>query len=495
MKLFYKYLIIFNIFSINCLAAELPPAVNDALRQAKIPHSSVGILVQELNAATPLIELNARQAMNPASTIKLLTTFAALEMLGPAYSWRTEAYLDGKLEHGALEGDLVIKGYGNPKLNAEHLWLWLHELKNRGLREIRGNVLLDRSAYAAEASDPAAFDNDPTRAYNVPPDALLLNFNALRLHFVPQGEDVHVFSEPALAGVIIDNQLQLKHRSRCGDWDDNIRIQPVGAGNIIRLSGTYPAICGERNKAYSLIPRNTYFEAVFRQLWQELGGEFSGKVLDGSTSPSAQLYSTHHSQPLSEIIRDINKFSNNVMARQLFLSLSLTQDTPAANIPNGWKKFGLPASAVAGETILPAPASIARSEAALRAWLTQVKGLDIPELVLENGAGLSRKERISPYSLALILKEILLSPFSAEVEASLPIAGIDGTMRKRHDNCGLTAHAHLKTGSLEGVKSLAGYVQSRSGKQWLVVFIVNHAHAAHSQPAQDELLEWLEQNN
>lgn len=480
----YNILIIFNLFafSLHTFAAELPASVHDALRRANIPVSSVGIVVREINSSAPLIQVNAKQAMNPASTIKLLTTYAALELLGPAHTWRTEAYLDGRLENGVLHGNLVIKGYGNPKINAEHLWLWLRELRNRGLREIRGDLILDRSAFRIQENDQAAFDNDPDRAYNVGPDALLLNFNAIRLHFIPAEGKVNVFTEPSLAGITLDNRLTLKNQRNCGDWGSNINIQLTGDANVIRLSGTYPTSCGERDKATSLLSHAQYFDAVFRSLWQEMGGTLSGKTRDGITPDSALLLATHYSQPLSEIIRDINKFSNNVMARQLFLSLSLNREIPVKNTPQI-------------ETTLPllSPASLERSEAALRNWVSN-KGFDFPELVLENGAGLSRKVRISPYNLSVLLQDIQLSPYSAEIEASLPIVGVDGTMKKRHDNCSVTTHAHLKTGSLEGVKSIAGYLQSRSGKQWILVFIINHPNAFRGQQAQDELIEWLEQS-
>lgn len=453
------------ILNASVSAADLPRAVIDALRQANIPLSSVGIVVREINSPTPLIQINHKQAMNPASTIKLLTTYAALELLGPAYSWKTEAYIDGKLENGVLNGNLIIKGYGNPKINSEHLWLWLRELRSRGLREIRGNLILDRSVFAIAETDPATFDNDPARAYNVPPDALLLNFNAIRLFFVPTNGNVHVFTDPVLQGISLDNRLTLKDRRNCNSWDKNIHVNL--ANNTIHLNGTYPSPCGEQDKHYSLLSHAQYFDAVFRSIWQEIGGTLTGRTFDGYTPAAAELVATHYSQPLSEIIRDINKYSNNVMARQVFLSLSLNKEA--------------------------ASASVEQSELVLRNWMTK-KGFDFPELVLENGAGLSRKERISPHSLAVLLQDIQHSPYSAEIEASLPIVGVDGTMRNRHDNCAVTTHAHIKTGSLDGVKAIAGYLQSRSGKQWVIVFIINHSRAAMGQQAQDEMIEWMEES-
>lgn len=485
LKLACSICIIFFLATPATFSDELPPAVRNALRQAQIPLSSVGIEVREINGAAPLIQVNAKEAMNPASTMKLLTTYAALEILGPAYTWRTEAYTDGNLENGVLHGNLIIKGYGNPKINSEQLWLWLQELRNRGLREIQGDLILDRSAFSIPENDPAAFDHDPTRAYNVGPDALLLNFDAIRMHFIPADGKVNVYTEPALAGITLDNQISLTVQHHCGEWDEHIHIQT--SGNVIHLQGHYPVACGEHDKAYSLLPHTQYFDAVFRSVWQEVGGSWNGITRNGVTPSSAMLFSTQYSQPLSEIIRDINKFSNNVMAKQLFLSLSLNKEAPTKNIP----RTNTPIDTSLPEA--PPQASIEQSEIVLRNWIAQ-KGFDFPELVLENGAGLSRTERISPHNMALLLQDIQLSPFSAEIEASLPIVGVDGTMKKRHDNCTVTTHAHLKTGSLEGVKSIAGFLQSHSGKQWILVFIINHPNAAMGQQAQDELIDWLEQN-
>jgi len=486
MKLLHLFILTTLAFAAH--AEDLPPSVREALRQANIPVGSIGVVVREVNSTSPLIQINGTRGMNPASTMKLLTTYAALELLGPAYTWKTEAYLDGTLADGVLNGNLVIKGYGNPKMNAEHLWLWLHELRNRGLKEISGDLILDRSTFAQQDSDPALFDNDPVRAYNVPPDALLLNFNAIRFRFVPVDGGVSVFTEPSLGGISLDNRLTVRKLNNCRNWDGNIHIQQVG--NSIRLTGSYPSLCGERDKAISLLPHARYFDAVFRSLWQEMGGVLNGKILDGTAANSAKLFSTHYSQPLSELIRDINKYSNNVMARQLLLSLSLNTPPPSPPDDNEMEMASMPQAVSTLANATP-PASIELSEIALRRWLAS-KELNFPELVLENGAGLSRKERISPLNLSLLLQSIEASPYSAELEASLPIIGIDGTIKRRLDNHAVTSHAHLKTGSLEGVKSIAGYVQSRSGKQWILVFIINHNYASAGQRAQDELIEWLE---
>lgn len=440
-------------------AANLPDPVSDALRRAHIPLDSVGIVVQESHARQPIVSQNANLAMNPASTMKLLTTLVGLETLGPAYRWKTEAYLDGKLENGVLNGNLVFKGYGDPKLTIEQFWLWLHELRLRGLREIRGDLVLDHSFFQVTNHDPAEFDNDPTRAYNVGANALLLNFNALHLRLIPANGHATALLEPELAGYTLTNRIATSAQLPCNGETYKARLE----GRSIVLEGSIPAACGEVEDYFSLLPHNDYFFAVFSALWNELGGTLQGKFREGSAPANQAAFATHLSPPLSELIRDINKFSNNTMARQLFLTLGASTGTPC---------------------------NIEHSTTAVQQWLNKLQ-LQFPELVLENGAGLSRTERISAQHLAEILQRSAHSLFSAELEASLPILGMDGTVKKRFKDSETAGHAHLKTGTLEGVKSIAGYVHANSGKQWIVVFIINHPNAPQGQPAQDALIEWL----
>lgn len=269
-----------------------------------------------------------------------------------------------------------------------------------------------------------------------------------------------VVSEPQLDGIVLDNRLSPQPGADCDDWDDSIHVQPNG--DSIVFQGGYPGECGEREHNLSVMPHTRYVEAVFRALWKELGGTLSGKQREGVASGMARLFSTHRSEPLSSVIRDINKFSNNVMARQLFLILGA----------NG-------------------SASIARSTQAVSEWL-QRRQFDFPELVLENGAGLSRRERISAAHLAQLLQDAAAHPLSAELQASLPILGVDGSVKKRLKESPAASHAHLKTGTLDGVKTIAGYVRSRRGREWVVVFLINHAHAKRGQAAQDALIEWAQ---
>ena len=446
------------------LAGSLPTSVSDELKRAKIPLGSVGIVVQEVDAKKTIIDLNGSQAMNPASTMKLLTTFSALEILGPAYRWKTDVYLDGKLENGVLQGNLVFKGFGDPKLTVDQFWMWLRELRQRGLREIHGNIVLDQSFFEAMKHNPVEFDNDPNRAYNVVPNALLLNFNAMHLHLIPNGNSTTALFEPELEGYTVKNSITTSSKLACGG-EDAYTSQLEGR-NIV-LKGCIPADCGETDDYFSLLPHDEYFFAVFSALWKELGGTIQGKLALGKAPVYQEPFATHKSQMLSEAIRDINKFSNNTMARQLFLTLGATYSSPA---------------------------NITRSTAVVQQWLNSER-LNFPELVLENGAGLSRKESITAQHLAELLQRAAQSRYAAELEASLPILGLDGSVKKRFKESPLSGYAHLKTGTLDGVKSIAGYVKARSGKQYIIVFIVNHANAALTQSAQDALIEWLHNEN
>ncbi|MBZ0126105.1 MAG: D-alanyl-D-alanine carboxypeptidase/D-alanyl-D-alanine-endopeptidase [Rhodocyclaceae bacterium] len=444
---------------------RLPAPVARALKTAGVPPAAVAVLVQDVDARMPRSSFNAAQPMNPASVMKLVTTYAALELLGPAYTWKTEAFALGPLKDGVLEGDLLLKGYGDPKLGFEQFWLLLRQLRAKGLREIRGDLVLDRGHFAADNHDPARFDGEPLRPYNVGPDALLLNFKSIRLGFVPDAErkSLAVYAEPAPAQLDIVNLVKLTDAA-CGNaWYEGIRMDlaHAGAGARLVLTGSYPAACGEKSRHVAVLDHPQFIAGVFRQLWGELGGTFSGNLREGATPAAARLLARSESPALAEVVREINKFSNNVMARQLWLTL--------------------------GAETAKRPARGADAEAAVRAWLAQ-KELRMPELVIENGAGLSRSDRISAENLGRLLLAAYASPVMPEFIASLPLAGIDGTMRKRLNGNGVAGQAHVKTGYLDGVRALAGYVLDRRGKRVVVVFLANHPNSAATKAAQDALL-------
>ncbi|MEN3353055.1 MAG: hypothetical protein V7640_1213 [Betaproteobacteria bacterium] len=451
--------------AIQTADAAIPAPVSQALAAAGIPESAVGLYVHDVTASRPIVAHGAERAFNPASTMKLVTTYGALELLGPAYTWNTEIYVAGALENETLTGDLVIKGYGDPKLGFENFWRMLRSLRARGIRDIRGDVILDRTHFAAEDYDPASFDEQPLRPYNTGPDALLINFKVVMIDFVPTTDGVRLITEPVLPTLQIVNNV-LVDDAPCGDWLSRLKIESEGSSDSARLiiGGTYARDCGERTRSFSLLSHRAYVAALFTQLWTDLGGTVSGAVRDGQLPPGARLVLSTQSDALAEVVRDINKYSNNVMARQLFLTLGA---------------FGE-----------GAPGTVEKARNTIRQWLTQ-KGIAMPELALDNGSGLSRIERISAKSMGELLLAAFRSAVMPEFLASLPVVAADGTMRKRLSNAGVAGQAHIKTGTLSSVRAIAGYVLDARGRRVVVVFIVNHANAANAQAAQDALLGWV----
>ena len=419
--------------------------------------SSAAVFVEQAGSTTPELSYRAHAAMNPASTMKIVTTFSALELLGPAFRWKTEAFTDGET--------LYLRGRGDPKLTYESFWMLLRALRSRGLKDLR-DVVLDRSYFAPSPNE--RIDDETFRPYNVPPDPLLLNFKSVRFVFVPQpgAATVRVFAEPALPGLQIANSLRLTDGA-CPEgraFRDLIQASFQSRPPRAAFTGSYPAACGEKDLNVALHAPEDYLDGMLRQLWTEMGGTWSGSLRDGAVPPEATLLYTHESEPLSEAVRDINKFSNNVMARQLFLTL--------------------------GAELLGPPAQTANSASAVRQWLT-FKGIRAPELVLENGSGLSRIERISAATMAAVLQAAWKSPMMPEFMSSLPVVSADGTMKKRLHGERVSGSAHIKTGLLNDSRAIAGYVLDRRGRRHVVVMIVNHPKAPEADAAMDALLAWV----
>ena len=448
----------------------LPEPFINALRTANVPLNAVGMVIQPLGPGAgqpglPSMSLNESMPMNPASTMKLVTTYAALNLLGPAYTWKTEAFAAGPLRRDVLEGDLALRGGGDPKLVVEHLWLLAHRIRGYGLREIRGDLLLDKSAFIVPPTDPAAFDGEGLRPYNAPPDALLLNYKSVTFGFVPDVETktARVIVTPPLAGLAAPATVRGLD-GPCGDWRGRLQADfsnPMAP----QFRGGFPLACGERAWHVSVLDHSAYVGAVFRAIWEGAGGVWTGTVREAPVPADARRIAMHESEPLAAQIRDINKFSNNVMTRQLFLTLG-------------------------AETLPRQPGTTERAARAIRLWLAN-RSLDMPELVLENGAGLSRIERVSPANLARLLTHAFASPLMPEFISSLPMVGVDGTMKNRS---GAAGNAHIKTGLLVDVRAIAGYVHALSGRRYVVVSIINHPNARDGQPAHDALLEWVFRN-
>ena len=450
------------------LAQGLPATVDEALTRAKVPRDAVAIVVAPLEGDRAVrLSHRARVPMNPASLMKLVTTVAALDQLGVGWRWATPVYLGGPVRDGVLHGPLYIRGRGDPKLVSERLWLALRRVQGLGVRQIAGDIVIDRSAFEPMLHDPAAFDGEPLKPYNAGPDALLVNFKSLTLHFNPDRAAgvarVHV--EPPLAGLQYPPTVALG-AADCGDWRGALKAD-FSDPSRIRLGGVYPSACGERLWPVASTDPAGFAGRAIAGMWAALGGQLSGQVREGSVPASVQPAFEIESPPLAEVVRDINKFSNNVMAQQLLLTLSLQQRGSGSfdasrDIVQRWWKERMPAN----------PGGTGEADA--------------PQLA--NGSGLSRDERISAWALARLLQWTWGSAFMPELVASLPLSGVDGTLRRSRMR---QAAAHLKTGSLRDVVGVAGYVLGSQGQRHVVVAIVNHPNAQAARPAIDALVDWV----
>jgi D-alanyl-D-alanine carboxypeptidase/D-alanyl-D-alanine-endopeptidase (penicillin-binding protein 4) len=419
------------------------------------------VVVEPVGARRPRLAWQDERSVNPASLMKIPTTLAALELLGPAYTWPTDVWLDGRVEaDGVLAGDLVIQGSGDPKLVLERLWLLLRRVQQLGVREIRGDIVLDRSAFDVAAADPGEFDGEPLRAYNVQPDALLVNYKSLVIGFTPDAARgiASIGVDPPLAGLVAEPSVPLAP-GPCNDWRHALRADfsdPLHP----RFAGRFPAACGERQWPLAFADAARFNALAIAGMWRELGGRLSGRVRDGrapAAAPSFELASP----TLAEVVREVNKFSNNVMARQLFLTLGRTQR---------------------GSGTLEA------SRAVVADWLAARIGPEAASaFVLDNGAGLSREGRTTARALARLLQAAWAAPTMPEFVASLPLAGVDGTLRRA---TAASARAHLKTGSLRDVAAIAGYVHGASGARHVLVAIINHPNANDARPALEALMDW-----
>ncbi len=469
-----RQVLAFAIFCTAVLGANaqsaLPDSVRAALAQAQLPESSLAVLVLPLSGTSARLSHGADQALAPASTMKLLTTVIALEDLGPTFRWRTQLLAQRSAQGATLHGPLYLRGGGDPNLTWQGLQLMLRALRAQGVRQLRGDIVLDRSYFAPERPDLGApqFDESPDAYYNVIPDALLLSSNLLDLDL---RSDAHLLT-PTLRTPLADVQLHSRQTlidADCKSWDEGwlmpeLRQDKRGTVHITLL-GTFPKNCSASTSS-NLLVRNLFIERALRALWRELGGSWVGQVRDGVAPVDAKILVEKISDTLADTVKRVNKKSDNAMARALFLTLG------AEYAAKGGYANHLDAA-----------------QGRIRDWLAR-HGIDAAALVLENGSGLSRSERITPRQLAQVLQASVSGLWSPELATSLPIAALDGSMRRRLKDTPAALRARIKTGTLRDATAVAGYVMDTSGTSWIVVGIVNSPDAKRGRAALDALIVW-----
>ncbi len=460
-------------------AQALPPTVSAALKKAGIPADALSVAVAAVDGAqTPKLRVGADRPVNPASVMKLVTTYAALDMLGPQFTWRTPFWVDGTVSDGLLRGNLYIQGGGDPKFVMERITVALDAVRAQGVTVIRGDMVLDQSGFQLPNVDPAAFDGEPWRPYNATPQALLVNFKSLVLGFVPDmaAGVARVTVEPPLQGVQVDTVVPLSN-SACGDWRGGLQARLDDPARV-RFVGSFPGRCGERTWPVAYADPDRFAERALEGLWRAGGGLITGQVRQGGVPAHARPLYEAQSLPLADIIADVNKFSNNIMAQQVFLTLGRV-------VPDAQRRLG--------QAPLEGVGSFERSRTRLDQWWRARFGPRVPAPVLENGSGLSRDERVSADSLLALLRDAAQHPHAGVLAQSLPIAGVDGTaarMGARGVLKNALGNARIKTGSLRDVVAVAGYVQGQGPQAWAVVAIINHPQAVQGRPVLDAVLEW-----
>jgi D-alanyl-D-alanine carboxypeptidase/D-alanyl-D-alanine-endopeptidase (penicillin-binding protein 4) len=459
--------------------AQLPAPVAQVMAQQGLPEDALGVLV--LKGDATILSHQADRPMQPASTMKLVTTMVSLERLGPAFRGRTELRTTGEIDGSVLRGNLILKGGADADLTGEALENMLRALHYQGVRRIEGDLVLDRSLWQPARSDLGIppFDESPEAYYNVIPDALIVNKNMLQIDMRSTSKRLQLRMQPELDRVTIGSDMTLIDAD-CSKWEDGWKLPEAVReknGRIkVVLHGTFPKDCA-RTYSINVLDRDDYIDRLFRQKWKELGGKFSGKAVAGTAPPESRLLAEHTSRMLPEVVRDTNKPSDNLLARTLFLSLGSLQPDPAAG------SFALTAN---GET------TFARADAAVREWM-RAHRIDDTGLVMENGSGLSRLERITPQQMGYLLQAGLRSNWAPELQASMPIAGIDGTLRRRLQGTPAAGRARLKTGTLRNVVALAGYVPDANGVQTVFVAMVNSEQAGNGRGRAviDALVDWV----
>lgn len=435
----------------------------------------MAVVVQDPSGSRERLRWNAQQAMNPASVVKLITTFAALDTLGPSWVWRTPVWLDGAIDDpgpdGVLQGNLHIKGSGDPKLTIERIGALMQRIRSLGVREIKGDIVLDQSAFAMPPTSAGEFDGERLRPYNVQPRALMLNQRSVIYTFMPDPAQgvARVVAEPALQGVVVDPSVPLG-TGPCDDWRGQLKAQFTD--QRVRWAGRYPAACAQQQWPVAHPDPEGYDARVLQAVWAGLGGRLSGTIRVGLAPQKAPSFEWN-SPPLSDVVRDINRFSNNTMAQLLAMTWAGEVAVASGQGPTD-------------------RASITPQQArdALQQW---AQGrLPGSGLRLENGSGLSREQRLSAEQVAAVLQLAWMSPVMPDLMASLPVAGApDGTLRRLQQAAG---RAHLKTGSLRDVAAVAGYALGRSGQRWIVVAMIHHEQAQAARPALEALVQWAIQD-
>ncbi len=453
------------------LAADLPDNIKQALEKYNFPDSSISIYVEHTDDKSALLDWRSDQQVNPASTMKVLTTYAGLDLLGSDYTWNTDFYIDSPIVGGTIQDEFYIKGHGDPLLINETLEQAVLAIREQGIHTLAGDLVIDNSYFDLEQSTLALYDDFSMSPYNALPDAANINFGTVEFNILTgkYSSRPDVRMNPPLPGYKLFSRLRMRGGNcRSRYRSPKIELVPYQGTVTISFAGQYAKRCGNSNIYKVITTADKLLYGAFKKLWQQHGGEFSGGYKYGVVPESAKLIYTLVSEPLINQISIMNKKSNNVMTRQLFLTL--------------------------GAEKISSPGTLDKSRQVINSWLNK-KGFDTKDSFFDNGSGLSRKSKLSTKLLSDVLTDAANHLQAKEFMESLAIAGVDGTMRNRFRNHPAQGQIFIKTGTLNGVRAIAGYVNSQSGKQYTVATIQQHPGIGNGRgkAIQNAILDWAYQ--
>ena len=471
--------------------SALPAAVAAIVGRSGVPAESFAFEARPVESgdARPLVSFRAEQPMLLASTAKIVTSLAAIDLLGPAHRWPTRAYATAPVIDGRMRGDLLISG-GPVGLTGNELRRWFLQLRQEGLQTIFGNIVLVDVALLHEREAKQLKSTEAERALDAPLDARTYNLGKLVVSVRPgPGERAAVTVKPRPANVLVVNDVMMG--GGCNAWASWKQPEEIVSGPPLQLwvRGRWRAECAGEDIAYvkppsaiRLAPELGAAPAVpvaaptmVAGLWAETGGSLRGTVVEresGAPRPRHAELLSELATPVGEVLREMNKTSNNEAARSVLLALA---------------PGGVPASPASG----PArDAALRAAQQRMRDWLRS-QGLRDGDVTIDVGSGQSRAERGRPRALVELLRNAWRGAGAQVLLDSLPIAGVDGTLVHRMTSGAATGQAYLKTGTLSDTRALAGYVRAKSGKLYAVSMVVTHPEAARARPALDALVEWI----
>ncbi|QDE81035.1 D-alanyl-D-alanine carboxypeptidase/D-alanyl-D-alanine-endopeptidase [Myxococcus xanthus] len=426
----------------------LKSALLEVLQRAPLKASRMGVLMQSLDDGTVVFSHNADELLNPASNVKLVTSAAALASLGPEFRYDTEFLVEPELGADGKVKTLYVRGKGDPSMTTERLWGIVAELWHAGVRDV-GEIVVDDSWFDAERTPPGYDQEDTDRAYMAPTGAVSLNWNAVAIYLRPgsaPGAKGVVEMEPPSDYFVVENQLTTgPRRAR----RVSVTSDPSGLQQKIVVRGQLP---GERGGAVSVWKKidnpPMYFGQSLKQMLVTRGVKMKGKVKLGKTSTKARMLYVSQSDTFDVLLKRLNKLSSNFVAEQLLKTM--------------------------GAELRGSPGSFTKGVDVVEQFLERDVGIPRGTYVMKNGSGLNDANRFSATQLNQLLRHMVQRfPFSPEYLSSVPIAGKDGTLKYRFEGSDAVGRLRAKTGTLESVSALSGYVTSAGGERFTFSIMAN----------------------